>query len=54
MLPKGHRLSVEDIVIKSPGGGMSPYFLHKIMGKKLKVSLPEEAMIKQEHLEDKE
>jgi sialic acid synthase len=53
MLPKGHRLSADDIAIKSPGGGLSPYFLDKIIGNKLKVSLPEETMIKQEHFEDK-
>ena len=49
-LPKGHVLSPKDIIIKSPGGGLEPYNLEKVIGKKLKKALEEEAMILTEHL----
>ena len=31
-LPTGHMLSAEDIVMKSPGGGIPPYELDKVLG----------------------
>jgi sialic acid synthase len=34
-LPKGHVLTAEDIVMKSPGGGLPPYELDKLIGRKL-------------------
>ena len=34
-LPAGHRLNSEDIAIKSPGGGMSPERINKLIGKDL-------------------
>jgi len=48
----GHVLSLEDIVLKSPGGGLPPYYLDKVVGKKLKVDLPEESMLNFDHFED--
>ncbi len=51
-LKKGHRLSAEDLCIKSPGGGLAPYQFEKIIGKRLKTDLAKEAMIRLEDLED--
>ena len=34
-LPSGHILSAEDITMKSPGGGIPPYRMEKIIGTKL-------------------
>lgn len=50
-LSAGHILSARDITIKTPGGGLAPYYLNIVMGQKLRVSLPEESMISLEHLE---
>lgn len=50
-LHKGQILSSGDIVIKSPGGGLPPYFLSQVIGMKLKVSLLEESLITWESLE---
>jgi sialic acid synthase len=49
-LPKGHTLTEEDIVIKSPGGGMPPYRLEDVVGKTLQTDLDEEAGLADEHL----
>jgi N-acetylneuraminate synthase/sialic acid synthase len=32
-LPSGHVLGERDIVMKSPGGGIPPYDLHKVIGR---------------------
>ena len=32
-LPSGHVLSADDIVMKSPGGGIPPYELNKVLGR---------------------
>lgn len=50
-LSAGHILTAKDITIKTPGGGLAPYYLNIIIGQKLRVSLPEESMISLEHLE---
>jgi sialic acid synthase SpsE len=50
-LSSGHVLTEKDIVLKSPGGGLPSYHLNRIIGKKLKVELPEEAVLSLEHLE---
>jgi len=42
-LPKGHVLCAEDIVAKSPGGGIPPYRVDDIIGKTLKADVDEEA-----------
>lgn len=49
-LKAGHALNKSDISIKSPGGGLEPYFLDKVIGKKLKSSLDHESMLLFEHL----
>lgn len=48
---KGHILAKKDISIKSPAGGLEPYYLDKIIGRKLKRAIPEEEMLLWEHLE---
>jgi len=50
-LPAGHVLSAKDIAIKSPAGGLEPYDLEQVIGKKLKVALEEEMMILLQHLQ---
>jgi N-acetylneuraminate synthase/sialic acid synthase len=32
-LPSGHTIGPNDIVMKSPGGGIPPYDLHKVIGR---------------------
>lgn len=41
-LPAGHRLRLEDVAIKSPGGGLPPYELENVVGKILKRPLSED------------
>lgn len=50
-LPAGHILSGKDVCVKSPGGGIEPYYLGQVTGKKLKVKLEEENRLSFEHLE---
>lgn len=50
-LSAGHVLTEKDISIKSPAGGLAPYCLDSVLGKKLRVNLPEESIISLEHLE---
>jgi len=49
-LTTGHVLTVEDIAMKAPGGGLSPYELERVVGSKLTASLSEDQMISFEHL----
>jgi sialic acid synthase len=49
-LPKGHTLTREDLVAKSPGGGLPPYRLEPLIGKTLKVDLDQETALSDEHL----
>jgi N-acetylneuraminate synthase/sialic acid synthase len=46
-----HTLAMEDIVIKSPGGGLAPYYLDKVIGSKTRFPLKQETMISFEQLE---
>lgn len=41
-LPKGHLLRAEDIVMKSPGGGLPPYEIDRLVGRKLVADVGEE------------
>jgi len=41
-LPQGHKLTVDDIAIKSPGDGMPPFELDNILGKTLVKGMEEE------------
>lgn len=42
-LPAGHVISREDVAFKCPAGGMPPYELENIIGKKVKETLAEDA-----------
>jgi N-acetylneuraminate synthase/sialic acid synthase len=44
-LPAEHILTREDIAIKSPAEGLSPYYIDEIIGKKLRVPLSDESVI---------
>jgi N-acetylneuraminate synthase/sialic acid synthase len=50
-LEMGTLITENDIVFKTPAGGLPPYYLNKILGKKLKVSLKEEEQIKLDDLD---
>lgn len=50
-LKKGEKLQIDNVSFKSPGGGLEPYKVNEIIGKKLLVNLNEEDLIKFEDLE---
>jgi N-acetylneuraminate synthase/sialic acid synthase len=49
-LPAGHLLTGADIAIKSPGGGLPPYELDRLLGRRLSQALHADDMIRFEHL----
>ena len=49
-LNQGHKLTKNDLTIKSPGGGLPPYKLESLIGKIVKNNLSEEEIIKEEDL----
>jgi N-acetylneuraminate synthase/sialic acid synthase len=51
-LPAGHRLSLEDIAIKSPGGGVPPFELDRMLGKLLRRAVDEDEFLAFEDLRD--
>ena len=53
-LPAGHVLQREDIALKSPGDGMPPFELDRLVGRKLRHPLVEEMALTFELLEDQE
>ncbi len=50
-LPVGHVLTAEDIAVKSPGGGLPPYMLDQVIGRRLIRALGEEELITFDHLD---
>ncbi len=50
-LPKGKVITWEDITLKTPANGTPPYMMDRIVGKRLRVSLDEEAPISPNLLE---
>jgi len=50
-LPASRRLSREDIAIKSPGGGLPPYELDRLVGKVLRRPLQMDELVTWEHLD---
>jgi sialic acid synthase len=44
-LPEGHTLTAKDVALKSPGDGLPPYELDKVLGKQLKRALTEDENI---------
>ena len=53
-LPAGHVLQREDLALKSPGDGMPPYELDRVVGRKLRHPLVEEMALTFELLEEQE
>ena len=51
-LENGHIIEVKDIAIKSPGGGIPPYELGKLIGKKIIIPMHEEDLFNFDFLED--
>jgi sialic acid synthase len=49
-LPAGHLLTGADIAIKSPGGGLPPFELDRLLGRRLSQALHADDMIRFEHL----
>jgi sialic acid synthase len=41
-LPAGHKLTADDIVLKSPGGGIAPYEFENVVGRTLKTAISED------------
>lgn len=50
-LPAGHRLTREDLALKSPGDGLAPYFVDQLVGKVLREALMSDDAITLEMLE---
>jgi N-acetylneuraminate synthase/sialic acid synthase len=50
-LDPGSVLKVEDIAIKSPGGGLPPFELDRVVGSTIRTALEEEQAIELDHLE---
>jgi len=53
-LPAGHLLTVEDLALKSPGDGMPPYELDRVVGMRLREPLVEDQALTWEMLEPSE
>jgi N-acetylneuraminate synthase/sialic acid synthase len=51
-IPAGHILTREDVAIKSPGDGLPPYELNKVVGRRTKFPLNLDENVVLEHLED--
>jgi N-acetylneuraminate synthase/sialic acid synthase len=49
-LPAGHVLSEQDVAIKSPGGGLPPFELERVLGRTLRRDLCEDDQIVLENL----
>jgi N,N'-diacetyllegionaminate synthase len=49
-LPAGHKLSEEDLEIKRPGNGLGSKFIPALVGRTLRVSVDEDAVIRWDHL----
>jgi sialic acid synthase len=53
-LVAGHRLTADDLALKSPGDGLPPYELDRIVGRTLRLPIAEETALTFEVLEDAE
>lgn len=51
-LPAGHRLGLEDLALKRPGNGIPARCLGRIVGRRLKVSMPADALLAWEDLDE--
>jgi N-acetylneuraminate synthase len=50
-LPAGHVLTENDLVMKRPGNGISPMLMENLIGKKTRMDLPADHLLKGEDLE---
>jgi sialic acid synthase len=50
-LPAGHVLTAEDLAIKSPGGGLPPHELGRLVGRRLRKALDPDEAIELTHLD---
>ncbi len=50
-LPAGTTITYERVTYKSPGHGLKPYMIEKILGLKTKVDIPEDTVITSEHID---
>ena len=50
-LPAGHNLREEDLEIKRPGNGLASKFIPALVGRTLRVSVDEDAVIRWDDLE---
>jgi N-acetylneuraminate synthase/sialic acid synthase len=41
-LPEGHVVAMKDVAIKSPGDGLPPYEIEKLIGKKTRRAMAED------------
>lgn len=51
-MPKGTVLAWDNLCVKSPGGGLEPYRLKGIIGRRLRVDLEKEVLLSLKHLEE--
>ncbi len=49
-LPKGHTIKKNDLIAKRPASGISPKYIKKILGKKLKYNLKFDDILKWKHI----
>jgi N-acetylneuraminate synthase/sialic acid synthase len=50
-LPRGHRISDKDVLMKTPGSGLPPYFWDQVVGKTLKMAKSADDFFKLEDFE---
>jgi N,N'-diacetyllegionaminate synthase len=46
-IPKGRRLAMADLAFKRPGTGIPPYMVGKVIGRKARRDIPEDAVIEE-------
>ena len=51
-LPSGHRLTYADIAMKSPGDGIPPFEVDRVVGSVLRQPLAADTLISIEHLDN--
>jgi sialic acid synthase SpsE len=49
-LPAGHELSQNDLALKKPGTGIPPARLSELVGRRLKVAVPADTLLAENHL----
>lgn len=49
-LSRGHLIKKSDLAFKSPGDGLPPYLINKLVGKRLKIALKEDQALKENYV----